>query len=55
MWSVACLLFELATGDLLFDPQAGDTFTRDDDHLAQCIEVRKHCARALRMGGVAVD
>ena len=39
MWSVACLLFELATGDLLFDPQAGDSFTRDDDHLAQCIEV----------------
>ena len=24
MWSLACIVFELLTGDLLFDPRAGD-------------------------------
>jgi serine/threonine-protein kinase SRPK3 len=33
LWSLACLAFELATGDLLFDPHAGATYDRDEDHL----------------------
>ncbi|KAI0757348.1 kinase-like protein [Daedaleopsis nitida] len=40
MWSVACVLFELLTAEYLFDPQSqGDLFGKDDDHLAQIIEL----------------
>lgn len=35
IWSVACLAFELLTGDFLFDPQAGKSFTRDDGTLCR--------------------
>jgi serine/threonine protein kinase len=30
MWSLACLIFELLTGDYLFDPTAGDKYSKDD-------------------------
>ena len=30
MWSMACMVFELVTGDLLFDPRAGDNYDRDE-------------------------
>ena len=30
MWSFACIVFELATGDFLFDPHSGDDFDRDE-------------------------
>lgn len=39
IWSVACLAFELATGDYLFDPHAGENYSRDEDHLAHIIEL----------------
>ena len=39
MWSLGCMVFELLTGDLLFDPVAGDGYDRDEDHLAQMIEL----------------
>ncbi|KAL6748122.1 kinase-like domain-containing protein, partial [Haematococcus lacustris] len=39
MWSLACMLFELITGDLLFDPRSGDGWERDEDHLAQFMEL----------------
>ncbi|CAM9500353.1 unnamed protein product [Ectocarpus fasciculatus] len=39
MWSLACILFELLTGDLLFDPRSGEDYDRDEDHLAQCMEL----------------
>ncbi|ESW98342.1 hypothetical protein KL918_003912 [Ogataea parapolymorpha] len=39
IWSVGCLLFELLTGDYLFDPTEGPTFSKNDDHLAQIIEL----------------
>ena len=32
-------MFELLTGDYLFDPHNGDKFDKDDDHLAQIIEL----------------
>ena len=32
------MLFELATGDFLFEPRKGETFSKNDDHLAQIIE-----------------
>ncbi|XP_037761339.1 SRSF protein kinase 1 isoform X2 [Chelonia mydas] len=39
IWSTACLAFEMATGNLLFEPQAGKYFSRDDDHVARIIEL----------------
>lgn len=39
IWSTACLAFELATGDYLFDPHMGETYSRDEDHLAHIIEL----------------
>ncbi|KAM6556118.1 hypothetical protein CsatB_003137 [Cannabis sativa] len=29
LWSFACICFELATGDVLFDPNSGDNYDRD--------------------------
>ncbi|KAM9909202.1 hypothetical protein OXX69_005652 [Metschnikowia pulcherrima] len=42
VWSIGCLAFELLTGDYLFDPKDGVTFTKDEDHLAQIIELIGH-------------
>lgn len=39
IWSVACIAFELATGDYLFEPHGGQTYGRDEDHLAHVIEL----------------
>ncbi|ORX45117.1 kinase-like protein [Hesseltinella vesiculosa] len=39
IWSLACMIFELLTGSYLFDPQKDRSFSRDDDHLAQMIEL----------------
>jgi serine/threonine protein kinase len=39
MWSMGCITFELLTGDLLFDPHAGKTWDREEDHLAMMIEL----------------
>lgn len=39
IWSTACMAFELATGDYLFEPHSGDGYSRDEDHLAHIIEL----------------
>lgn len=39
IWSAACLIFELITGDLLFEPDEGHSYTKDDDHIAQIMEL----------------
>lgn len=39
IWSMGCMVFELLTGDYLFDPNSGDRYTKDDDHIAQIIEL----------------
>lgn len=39
IWSAACMAFELATGDYLFEPHEGQGYSRDDDHLAHIIEL----------------
>ncbi|GIY15024.1 hypothetical protein CDAR_526371 [Caerostris darwini] len=48
IWSTACLAFELATGDYLFEPHSGEDYSRDEDHLAHIIEllgdIPKHIA-----------
>ena len=51
MWSMACLVFELATGDLLFDPRSGEGYERDEDHLALMIELLGRMPRRVALGG----
>ncbi len=50
MWSMACMVFELVTGDLLFDPRAGEDYDRDEDHLALFVELLGRMPR--KVGGV---
>jgi len=33
------MLFEMLTGEFLFEPRKGSTFGKDDDHLAQIAEL----------------
>jgi hypothetical protein len=40
MWSLACIVFELLTGDLMFDPHAGDNWSREEDHLALMMVIK---------------
>ncbi|PVH17461.1 uncharacterized protein CXQ87_000347 [Candidozyma duobushaemuli] len=47
LWSFACLMFELLTGDYLFDPRAGKSYSKDDDHIAQIIELIGHFPRPM--------
>lgn len=39
IWSVGCLVFELLTGDVLFSPQSGKSYSKEDDHMAQIEEL----------------
>merc|ERR1719235_2220079 len=39
IWSLACIIFELVTGDYLFDPKASEEYPRDEDHLALFTEL----------------
>ena len=34
VWSFACTIFEMITGDFLFEPRKGNNYDKDDDHLA---------------------
>jgi serine/threonine-protein kinase SRPK3 len=34
IWSFACTIFEMVTGDFLFEPRKGNNYDKDDDHLA---------------------
>lgn len=43
LWSLACMVFELVTGDYLFDPKKGKTFRKNDDHLALITELLGPC------------
>ncbi|CAI5758237.1 unnamed protein product [Candida verbasci] len=42
LWSIGCIIFELITGEFLFDPHDGKFFDKDEDHLAQIIELLGH-------------
>ncbi|XP_060176649.1 uncharacterized protein LOC132606946 isoform X2 [Lycium barbarum] len=48
LWSFACICFELATGDVLFNPHSGDNFDRDEDHLALMMKLLGTMPRKVR-------
>lgn len=51
MWSLGCMTFELLTGDLLFDPRAGEDYDRDEDHLAMFQELLGKMPKGLAVNG----
>ncbi|XP_060766337.1 SRSF protein kinase 1b isoform X5 [Neoarius graeffei] len=51
IWSTACMAFELATGDYLFEPHSGEDYSRDEDHIALVIELLGKVPRKLIMNG----
>ncbi|KAL7423508.1 hypothetical protein Q5752_001088 [Cryptotrichosporon argae] len=51
VWSAACLIFELLTGDYLFDPQPGNKYDKDDDHMAQVMELLGEMPKSLALSG----
>ncbi|OJJ50695.1 hypothetical protein ASPZODRAFT_137844 [Penicilliopsis zonata CBS 506.65] len=67
IWSMACMVyifalilarfekkravFELITGDYLFDPQSGTKYGKDDDHIAQIIELLGPFPKTLCLSG----
>ncbi|MCJ1425948.1 serine/threonine protein kinase, CMGC group [Sticta canariensis] len=51
VWSMAAMVFELITGDYLFDPQSGTKYGKDDDHIAQIIELLGPFPRSLCLSG----
>ncbi|XP_048029429.1 SRSF protein kinase 1b isoform X1 [Megalobrama amblycephala] len=51
IWSTACMAFELATGDYLFEPHSGEEYSRDEDHIALIIELLGKIPRKLVMNG----
>ncbi|KAK2737820.1 serine/threonine protein kinase, CMGC group [Myotisia sp. PD_48] len=51
VWSMAAMVFELITGDYLFDPQTGTKYGKDDDHIAQIIELLGPFPKALCLSG----
>ncbi|OSC96845.1 kinase-like protein [Trametes coccinea BRFM310] len=52
IWSVACIIFELITGgDYLFDPASGSRYSKDDDHIAQIIELMGEFPKSIAFSG----
>lgn len=44
-------VFELITGDYLFDPQSGTKYGKDDDHIAQIIELLGPFPKSMCLSG----
>lgn len=51
VWSSSAMFFELLTGDYLFDPAAGSKYNKDDDHIAQVIELLGDFPKSLAFSG----
>jgi len=51
LWSMGCMVFELLTGDYLFDPKPGKKFSKDDDHIAQMVELLGDFPKQFALSG----
>ena len=45
------MIFEMATGDFLFEPRKGTNYGKDDDHLAQMMELLGRMPKSMAIGG----
>lgn len=57
LWSLACMIFELITGDFLFDPRKAKdgSYGKTDDHLAQIIELLGPIPKSFALSAVNFD
>lgn len=55
LWSFACMIFELITGDFLFNPRPGQAHKKNDDHLALFMEMLGPMPKAFAMKGNMFD
>ncbi len=51
IWSAACLIFELLTGDYLFAPRGGKKYDKNEDHIAMMIELLGEMPKNFATGG----
>ncbi|KAK9515976.1 hypothetical protein VZT92_026572 [Zoarces viviparus] len=51
IWSVACMAFELVTGDSLFEPRARESISLKEDHIAQIMELLGKIPPAVALSG----
>ncbi|KAF6728749.1 SRSF protein kinase 3 [Oryzias melastigma] len=51
IWSVACMAFELVTGDSLFRPNASDSVSLEEDHIAQIVGLLGKIPPAVAFSG----
>ena len=51
LWSFACMIFELITGDFLFEPRKGESYNKNDDHLAQIMELLGKMPKKFALSG----
>jgi serine/threonine-protein kinase SRPK3 len=51
IWSLAAMIFELITGDFLFEPKKGDSYSKNDDHLAQIMELLGKMPKKFALSG----
>ncbi|XP_013875322.1 SRSF protein kinase 3 [Austrofundulus limnaeus] len=51
IWSVACMAFELVTGDSLFHPEASGFISLEEDHISQIIELLGKIPPAVSLSG----
>lgn len=51
IWSLGCMTFELLTGDYLFEPKSAKKYRKDDDHIAQIMELLGGFPRHLALSG----
>ena len=51
IWSLAWMVFELLTGDFLFEPRKGYYYGKDDDHLAQMVELLEPMPKNFALSG----
>ncbi|VTZ67146.1 serine/threonine protein kinase, putative [Plasmodium chabaudi chabaudi] len=47
IWSFACMVFELVTGDFLFNPQKSDIYDKNEEHLSFIIEVLGNIPKSM--------
>lgn len=55
LWSFACMVFELITGDFLFEPKKSQNYGKTDDHLAQMMEILGPMPKNFAIAGKNFD
>lgn len=51
IWSAACMIFELVTGDFLFAPKNGKKYDKNEDHVALMIELLGEMPKSYSTSG----